>query len=83
MAEHDSNLPAVHGRREPGEPAEAVHHTPTKLWAAIAVLVLGACIIGAGVIVHSGDVVIISVGAVLVIAGGIAAWSMGIMSNVH
>lgn len=67
--------------REGGETFAAVYHTPNKIWAAVIAIIVGSVICGVAFIAQS--VVLGVLGGVLMVGGGIAAWSFGIMENVH
>lgn len=67
--------------REGGETFTAVYHTPTKIWVAIVAIVVGATIAGVAFILQS--ILLGAIGVVLMVGGAVAAWSLGIMDNVH
>ena len=73
--------PSTQRSREGGETFTAVYHTPMKIWATVIAIIIGAVICGVAFILHA--VALGIVGIVLMIGGSIAAWSFGIMDNVH
>ncbi len=64
-----------------------LHETPTVLWVSVAVMCLGAALIGGGVVAVSKDltvaVVLFVTGAVLGVVGALLGLTHGIMSNVE
>ncbi len=67
--------------REGGESFRAVYHTPMKIWVAIVLIIVGAVIGGFAFILQS--IILTVVAGVLMLVGGVAAWSFDIMDNVH
>ena len=67
--------------REGGEPAGAVHHTPTKIWVMVALITVGFSLGTLAFPVRS--VPLFVVGAVIFLAASAGAFFMGILENVH
>jgi hypothetical protein len=75
------NAPDPGRNRVGGESAAAVVHTPKRIWAMVAVIILGFTL--AAVSLPMDSVLLRVVGIAVFVVGCVGAWAFGIMSNVH
>lgn len=76
-----ASQPTAPRQRQGGEPPDAVRHTPTKIWVAVALIILGFTMGAVSIPLHS--VALLIAGIVIFVLSCGLAWAFGIMENVH
>lgn len=75
------NPPADVRSREAGEHAEAIHHTPMRLWVIVLLIIFGFTLGAVAIPLHSYPLLI--AGVAIFVISSFVGWLMGLMENVH
>lgn len=63
--------------RQGGEQLGGAHRPPARIWAAVALIIIGFAVCGIGTIAQQW--VVVGAGAAAIVLGGILGWAFGIM----